>query len=60
MVPKPIPAGTGLTVFAGARITQVAQPGDVLVSSTVKDLAAGSGVTFADRGTHILKLFDDP
>jgi class 3 adenylate cyclase len=46
---------TGVTVFTGSRITQVAQPGDVLVSSTVKDLAAGSGVTFTDRGTHTLK-----
>lgn len=45
----------GVTVFTGGRITQVAQPGDVLVSSTVKDLAAGSGVTFTDRGTHTLK-----
>jgi class 3 adenylate cyclase len=46
---------TEVTVFTGGRITQVAQPGDVLVSSTVKDLAAGSGVTFTDRGTHALK-----
>ena len=32
-----------------------AQPGEVLVSNTVKDLMAGSGITFTDRGTHILK-----
>jgi hypothetical protein len=32
-----------------------AKPGEVLVSSTVKDLVAGSGIRFADRGTHGLK-----
>jgi class 3 adenylate cyclase len=46
---------TGVTVFTGGRIAQVAEPGDVLLSSTVKDLAAGSGLMFTDRGTHTLK-----
>ncbi len=41
--------------ITGIRITGVAQPGEVLVSNTVKDLVAGSGITFTDRGTHILK-----
>ena len=46
---------SGITVFTGVRIAAVAQPGEVLVSSTVKELVAGSGITFTDRGTHILK-----
>jgi class 3 adenylate cyclase len=45
----------GLTLHTGSRIKGVAQPGEVLVSHTVKDLAAGSGITFTDQGTHILK-----
>jgi class 3 adenylate cyclase len=32
-----------------------AQPGEVLVSNTVKDLMAGSGITFTDRGTHTFR-----
>jgi class 3 adenylate cyclase len=46
---------SGITVFTGIRITGVAQPGEVLVSNTVKDLVAGSNITFTDRGTHILR-----
>jgi class 3 adenylate cyclase len=46
---------SGLTVFTGIRITGVAQPGEILVSHTVKELVAGSGITFTARGTHILK-----
>jgi class 3 adenylate cyclase len=45
----------GIAVHTGARIASVAQPGEVLVSSTVKDLVSGSGISFADRGTHALK-----
>jgi class 3 adenylate cyclase len=45
---------SGITVFTGSRIMGAAQPGEVLVSHTVKDLGAGSGITFTDRGTHIL------
>jgi class 3 adenylate cyclase len=45
----------GITVHIGSRVTGVASPGEVLVSSTVRDLTAGSGITFTDRGTHILR-----
>jgi class 3 adenylate cyclase len=46
---------SGITVLTGARIMAIAQPGEVLVSHTVKDLVAGSGITFTERGTHVLK-----
>ena len=39
----------------GARVIARAGPGEVLVSGTVKDLVAGSGIDFADRGAHELK-----
>jgi len=42
-----------------ACVSALAGPGEVLVSSTVKDLVAGSGLTFADRGTHVLKGVPD-
>jgi len=45
----------GIAVHTGARVAAEAQPGEVLVSSTVKDLVAGSGLAFQDRGTHELK-----
>jgi DNA-binding SARP family transcriptional activator/class 3 adenylate cyclase len=45
----------GLAVHLGSRISAEAGPGDVLVSSTVRDLLAGSGITFEDRGLHALK-----
>jgi class 3 adenylate cyclase len=45
----------GLGVAVGARVAAFARPGEVLVSSTVKDLVAGSGLEFEDRGTHELK-----
>jgi class 3 adenylate cyclase/pimeloyl-ACP methyl ester carboxylesterase len=45
----------GIAVSAGARVTASAGPGEVLVSSTVKDLVAGSGISFDDRGAHELK-----
>ena len=45
----------GIAVSTGARIAAAAEPSEVLVSSTVKDLVAGSGLTFADRGAHELK-----
>ncbi len=50
---------TGIGVHIAARIEELAQPGEVLVSSTVKDLVAGSGITFADRGTHVLRGVPD-
>jgi class 3 adenylate cyclase len=45
----------GVAVHTGARVAAHAEPGEVLVSSTVKDLVAGSGLAFHDRGTHELK-----
>ena len=45
----------GIAVHTGARVAAYAGPGEVLVSSTVKDLVAGSGLEFEDRGVHELK-----
>jgi class 3 adenylate cyclase len=45
----------GIAVHIGARVSAEAAPGEVLVSSTVKDLVAGSGIEFEDRDTHPLK-----
>ncbi len=45
----------GIAVHIGARVAALAGPSEVLVSSTVKDLVAGSGLAFADRGEHALK-----
>jgi pimeloyl-ACP methyl ester carboxylesterase len=45
----------GIAVHTGARVAALARPGEVLVSSTVKDLTAGSGLEFGDRGEHQLK-----
>ena len=45
----------GIAVNTGARIASKARPGEVLVSSTVRDLVAGSGIAFEDRGDHELK-----
>jgi class 3 adenylate cyclase len=45
----------GISVSIGARISSLAGPGEVLVSSTVKDLVAGSGLRFEDRGERQLK-----
>jgi class 3 adenylate cyclase len=45
----------GIAVHIGARIAALAEPGQVLVSSTVKDLVTGSGMVFVDRGEHQLK-----
>lgn len=45
----------GIAVHIGARVAARADPGEVLVSGTVKDLVAGSGIGFDDRGAHVLK-----
>jgi class 3 adenylate cyclase len=45
----------GIAVHIGARVVATAAPDEVLVSSTVKDLVAGSGLQFVDRGAHCLK-----
>jgi class 3 adenylate cyclase len=49
----------GIAVHIAARVSALAPPGEVLVSRTVKDLVAGSGIDFADRGTHTLKGVPD-
>ena len=45
----------GIAVHIGARVASLATAGEVLVSRTVKDLVAGSGLRFADRGSQSLK-----
>jgi pimeloyl-ACP methyl ester carboxylesterase len=49
----------GIAVHIAARIMSVAQPGEILVSSTVKDLSVGSGIAFIDRGARVLKGVPD-
>ena len=49
----------GITVHVGSRIMSLAGPGETLVSSVVKDLVAGSGIRFEDRGTRTLKGVPD-
>jgi len=46
---------SGIAVHIGARVASHAGPGEVVVSNTVKDLVAGSGLRFEDRGMHSLK-----
>ena len=46
---------SGLAVHIGARVMEKSDPGEVFVSSTIKDLVAGSGLQFNDRGKHALK-----
>ncbi|HEX7265299.1 MAG TPA: adenylate/guanylate cyclase domain-containing protein [Candidatus Dormibacteraeota bacterium] len=50
---------TGIAVHTAARVAATAAPGEVLVSATVRDLVAGSGITFAERGEHSLKGLPD-
>jgi class 3 adenylate cyclase len=45
----------GMAVHIGARVASLASPGDVVVSSTVRDLVVGSGIDFVERGTEMLK-----
>jgi class 3 adenylate cyclase len=45
----------GQAVHVGARVASLAGPGEVLTTSTVRDLVAGSGIEFRDRGQHALK-----
>jgi DNA-binding NarL/FixJ family response regulator len=49
----------GIAVNLGARVAATAAPGEVAVTSTVRDLVAGSGIGFADRGEHHLKGVPD-
>jgi class 3 adenylate cyclase len=45
----------GIAVHIGARVASLAAPGEVLVSQTVRDLVAGSGLVFEERGPHRLR-----
>jgi class 3 adenylate cyclase len=49
----------GIAVHIGARVAALAAPGEILVSQTVRDLVAGSGLTFEERGRHVLKGVPD-
>jgi class 3 adenylate cyclase len=49
----------GIAVHIGARVAALATPGELLVSQTVRDLVAGSGLAFEDRGLHRLKGVPD-
>ena len=48
-----------LAVHIAARVGALAGPGEVLVTGTVKDLVAGSGIEFEDRGVRVLKGVPD-
>jgi class 3 adenylate cyclase len=50
----------GIAVHVAARISALADAGEVLTSSTVRDLVAGSGLVFEDRGEHVLKGVPEP
>lgn len=50
----------GIAVHIGARVASLAGPGDVLVTRTVTDLVAGSGLAFEEHGEHILKGVQEP
>jgi class 3 adenylate cyclase len=45
----------GIAASLGARIASIAAAGEILVSSTVKDLVDGAGIPFRDRGLHVLR-----
>ncbi|MBA2325059.1 MAG: hypothetical protein H0V95_00235, partial [Actinobacteria bacterium] len=48
----------GLAVHVASRVQSAAQPGEILVSSTVRDLIAGSDLVLVERGVHELKGLD--
>jgi pimeloyl-ACP methyl ester carboxylesterase len=50
---------SGIALHIGARVCALGNAGDVLVSRTVKDLVAGAGISFEERGTHVLKGVPD-
>jgi DNA-binding NarL/FixJ family response regulator len=50
----------GIALHIASRIGATANPGEILVSATTRELAAGSGLTFTDRGEHLLKGVSDP
>jgi len=45
----------GIALHIGARLATLAEPGEVVLSSTVRDLVSGSGLSFRDRGSHALR-----
>ena len=45
----------GIAVHIASRVMSAARPGEVLVSGTLRELVAGSGLDFSDRGLHVLK-----
>ena len=49
----------GIAVHIAARVMDTAQPGEVMISRTVKDLVAGSGTKFDDAGDHSLKGLEE-
>ena len=49
----------GIAVHITARVSSLAAPGEVLVTRTVRDLVAGSGISFEERGEHELKGVPD-
>jgi class 3 adenylate cyclase len=49
----------GIGVHTSARISELADPGEICVSRTVKDLVAGSGLRLEERGAHRLKGIDE-
>jgi class 3 adenylate cyclase len=49
----------GLAVHIASRVSAMAEPGEVLVTGTVRDLVVGSGIVFDDRGRHNLKGLPD-
>ena len=49
----------GIAVHMAERVAGIAEPGETVVSSTVRDLVAGSGLRFEDRGIHALKGLPD-
>ncbi len=50
----------GIAVHTASRIASLAGPGEVYTSSTVRDLVAGSGISFMDRGLRTLKGIPEP
>jgi TolB-like protein/class 3 adenylate cyclase/Flp pilus assembly protein TadD len=50
----------GIAVHIAARVTELAGSGEILVSSTVRDLVAGSGLEFHDRGSQVLRGLSEP
>ena len=51
---------SGFAVHLAARVSACAEAGEILVSRTVRDLVAGSGIAFADAGVHDLKGIEEP